>query len=163
LRGKTKAGRRGRERLVLPFLSHQVLEYLAALYVLQVGATVGGRAAAPSYGIGALILVAATFSGRPLGGGRLPRQAHRVVDILMIVVIAVSPFVFDFTDKASAVVRLEGLAVALALLAWVTNYGYPERVGAGQIVRGLGRQGSRAAGRAVGRRMARRRPPGGGA
>jgi hypothetical protein len=158
--GKAKTGRPGRERLSLPFLSHQVLEYLAALYVLQVGATVGGKAAAPCYGIGALILVAATFSGRPLGGGRLPRKAHRVVDILLILAIAAAPFVFDFADNKSGFVRLEGLAVALAALVWVTNYGYPERIGAGQIVRGLGRQGTRAAGRAVGRRMSRRQPPG---
>jgi hypothetical protein len=159
LRGRAKGGRRGRERLVLPFLSHQVLEYLAALYVLQVGATVGGRVAAPCYAIGALILAAATFSGRPLGGGRLPRKAHRVVDVILIASIAAAPFVFDFTEKKSAFVRLEGLAVALAALVWVTNYGYPERVGAGQIARGLGRQGSRAAGRMVGRRISRRRPP----
>lgn len=150
----------GRERLVLPFLSHQVLEYLAALYVLQVGATVGGRAAAPSYVIGALILAAATFSGRPLGGGRLPRKAHRVVDIVLIISIAAAPFVFDFTDKKSAFVRLEGLAVALALLVKVTNYGYPERISPAEIARGLGRKAPRAAGRMVGRRVARRRPPG---
>lgn len=158
--GKAKSGRRSRERLVLPFLSHQVLEYLAALYVLQVGATVGGRAAGPCYVIGVLILAAATFSGRPLGGGRLPRKAHRIVDIALIASIAAAPFVFDFVENKSAFVRLEGLAVALAALVWVTNYGYPERVGAGQIARGLGRQGSRAAGRMVGRRISRRRPPG---
>jgi hypothetical protein len=159
-KAKAKGGRRGRERLSLPFLSHQVLEYLAALYVLQVGATVGGRAAAPCYVIGVLILAAATFSGRPLGGGRLPRQAHRVVDIVLVLAIAVAPFAFGFAESKSALVRLEALAVALAALVWVTNYGYPERVGAGQIARGLGRQGSRAAGRMVGRRLSRRRPPG---
>jgi hypothetical protein len=160
LKGKAKTGGRGRERLSLPFLSHQVLEYLAGLYVLQVGATVGGRAAAPCYVLGALILAAATFSGRPLGGGRLPRKAHRVVDVALIVAIAISPFVFDFADNKSGFVRLEGLAIALGALVWVTNYGYPERIGAGQIVRGLGRQGTRAAGRAVGRRLSGRRPPG---
>jgi hypothetical protein len=109
--------------------------------------------------IGALILAAATFSGRPLGGGPLPRKAHRVVDILLIIAIAAAPFVFDFTDKKSAFVRLELLAVALALLLKVTNYGYPERISAAEIARGLGRKAPRAAGRAVGRRVAGRRPP----
>jgi hypothetical protein len=154
-----KVRRKRREGLVLPFLSHQVLEYLAALYVLQVGATAGGRAAAPSYVIGALILAAATFSGRPLGGGPLPRKAHRLIDIVLIISTAAAPFVFDFTDTKSAFIRLEALAVALALLLKVTNYGYPERISAAEIARGLGRKAPRAAGRAVGRRVARRRPP----
>ena len=49
--------------MVIPFLSHQVMDYLAALYVLQVGATVGGEADVPCYVIG----------GAHAGGGHLQR------------------------------------------------------------------------------------------
>src|SRR5688500_19509508 len=72
---------RGPDSVLLPFFSHQVIEYLASLYLLQVGATMGGKVAVPCYVLGALMLAAATFSGKPLGGGRLPRSMHRFVDL----------------------------------------------------------------------------------
>lgn len=156
--GKFGLGR-GRDPIVLPFLSHQVIEYLAALYVLQVGAQAGGRAAVPCYVVGALMLAAAAFSGKPLGGGRLPRSQHRFVDIALIVVVAALPFVFDFTDNKSALVRLLGLAVALLLLCKATNYGPPQKGMGRDIARGLAQQGSRKAGQYVGRRLGKRRPP----
>jgi hypothetical protein len=151
---------RGRDAVVLPFLTHQVMDYLGSLYLLQVGAKTEGRPATVCYVAGAAMLAGAAFSGRPLGGGRLRRPLHRLVDIALIAGLAASPFVFGFNDNTSAVVRLEGLAVVLALLVKVTNYGYPQ-VGTGrQIARGLKENGPRIAGRMVGRRVAKRRPPG---
>lgn len=149
-------GRR-RDSLEFPFFSHQVIEYIAALYLLQVGATVKGPASTVGYAAGVLMLLAATFSGRPLGGGRIPRSVHRVVDVVLIAGIAVSPFVFDFIGNKPALVRLEALAIALALLVKTTNYGYPEVSASRQIAQGLKQQGPRLAGRAVGRRLSRRR------
>jgi hypothetical protein len=152
--------RRGRVAMVLPFLSHQVLEYLAGLYLLQVGAQVGGRAATACYVAGGLMLLAATFSGRPLGGGRLSRPAHRIIDIALIAGIAAAPFVLQFTGDTSAVVRMEGLAVAWIAVVRFTTY-HPRPGTARAIVSGLKDNGPRLAGRAVGRRMAaKRRPPG---
>lgn len=158
---KRRAGQGGQHYpLKIPFLSHQVMDYLAALYVLQVGSQAGGKAAVPCYVLGALMLASATFSGRPLGGGRLSRRAHRVVDVAIIVAVAALPFVFGFADQNAAVVRLVGLAVALALLMRFTNYAAPQPGVAREIARGLTHNAPRMAGRAVARRLAKRRPPG---
>jgi hypothetical protein len=152
---------RGPDAVVLPFFSHQVLEYLASLYLLQVGAQVGGRAAAPCYVLGALMLVAAAFSGKPLGGGRLPRSLHRFVDLALIAGVAAAPFLFGFSENTSALVRVVGLAVALTLLMWFTNYGRPQPGQVKEIARDFKAVAPRMAGRAVGRRRAaKRRPPG---
>jgi hypothetical protein len=157
--GKFGLGR-SRETAVLPFFGHQVIEYFASLYVLQVGAQVGGRAAAPCYVLGALMLAAATFSGKPLGGGRLSRSAHRLVDVALIAALAATPYLFGFDNQASALVRLEGMAVALALLAWFTNYGPPQPGQVKDMARDFRGVAPRLAGRAVGRRAAaKRRPP----
>lgn len=155
--GKFAFGR-GPDALVLPFFSHQVIEYLASLYLLQVGAQVGGRAAAPCYVLGALMLAAATFSGKPLGGGRLPRSMHRFIDLALIAGVAAAPFLFGFNENSAALVRVELLAVALALLMWVTNYNPPQPGQVREIARDLKGAAPRMAGRAVGRRAARRRP-----
>jgi len=152
--------RRGADATVLPFLSHQVIEYLASLYLLQVGTKVDGRASTVCYGLGVLMLAAAAFSGKPLGGGRrISRANHRFVDLALIVAVAAAPFVFDFADQNSGLIRLEGLAIALALLMWFTNYNPPQRGMGRDIARGLRTQATRRAGQYVGRRLGGRRPP----
>lgn len=152
--------RRGADATMLPFLSHQVIEYLASLYLLQVGTKVHGRASTVCYVLGGLMLAAAAFSGKPLGGGhRISRAKHRFVDLALIVAVAAAPFVFDFADQNSALIRLEGLAIALALLMWFTNYGPPQRGMGKDIARGLKTQATRRAGQYVGRRLGGRRPP----
>ncbi len=151
---------RGPDATVLPFFGHQILEYLASLYLLQVGAQTGGQAAAPCYVLGGLMLAAATFSGKPLGGGRLPRRLHRYIDVTLIAGVAVAPFLFGFNEDSAALVRLEGLAVALALLAWVTSYAPRQPGQVKEMARDLKGVAPRLAGRAVGRRRAaKRRPP----
>jgi hypothetical protein len=149
---------RGPDSVLLPFFSHQVIEYLASLYLLQVGASVGGKVAVPCYVLGALMLAAATFSGKPLGGGRLPRSVHRFIDLALIAGVAATPFLFGFSDDPKALVRVEGLAVALAVLAWVTNYNPPQPGQVKEIAREFKGMAPRMAGRAVGRRASRKRP-----
>lgn len=151
--------RRAPDATVLPFLSHQVIEYIAGIYLLQVGAQAkGGRAATVCYVLGGLVLAAAAFSGKPLGGGRLiSRAMHRFVDVALIIAVAAAPFVFDFADRASTMIRMELLAFALAALAWFTNYNPPQPGMGRDIARGLRDQASRRAGAYVGRRMSRRR------
>ena len=151
---------RGPDSVLLPFFSHQVIEYLASLYLLQVGASVGGKVAVPCYVLGALMLAAATFSGKPLGGGRLPRSVHRFIDLALIAGVAATPFLFGFSDDPKALVRVEGLAVALAVLAWVTNYNPPQPGQVKEIAREFKGVAPRMAGRAVGRRASRKRPQG---
>ena len=149
---------RGPDATVLPFFSHQVIEYLASLYLMQVGVQIGERATAPCIVLGVLMLAAATFSGKPLGGGRLPRPMHRFVDLALLAGVAAAPFLFGFNEDSRALVRVEGLAVALALLAWVTNYNPPQPGQVKQAARDLKGVAPRMAGRAVGRRAARRHP-----
>jgi hypothetical protein len=151
---------RGPDSVLLPFFSHQVIEYLASLYLLQVGASVGGKVAVPCYVLGASMLAAATFSGKPLGGGRLPRSVHRFIDLALIAGVAATPFLFGFSDDPKALVRVEGLAVALAVLAWVTNYNPPQPGQVKEIAREFKGMAPRMAGRAVGRRASRKRPQG---
>lgn len=164
--GGRRSGARGgakapRERLEIAFFGHQAVEYLAALFVLQAGAQTGGNAAVPCYVIGGLILAAAAFSGKPLGGGhRVSRQAHRFIDIAIIISLGAAPFVFDFADEGSAGFRLLLLAVIMAVLSWVTNYSRPQPGMARDIARGITHNASRSAGRAVARRLTKR-PPGG--
>ena len=156
--GKAKGGK---ERLEIAFFGHQAVEYLASLFVLQAGVQTGGNAAVPCYVLGGLMLAAAAFSGKPLGGGhRVSRRAHRFIDIALIISLAAAPFVFDFADEGSAGFRLLLLAVIMAGLSWVTNYSRPQPGMARDIARGLTHNASRSAGRAMARRLTKRRPPG---
>jgi hypothetical protein len=91
----------------------------------------------------------------------MTRPQHRFVDLVLIVALAATPFVFGFSDDKGSLIRLEGLAVALAALAWFTSYTRPQPGMAKDIARGLKDQAPRMAGRALGRRMANRRPPNG--
>jgi hypothetical protein len=165
---KVRTGRDG-PTVVVPFPVHQILDYLAGLYLLQVGSHLPGRAATVCYGAGAVVIVAAVFSGRPLGGGRLSRPAHRLVDVAILVGVAAAPFVFGLTGDVANVLRLEGVAVVLIVIVKYTNYvrpvpGATSRAVADTAVgtaRLLKAKGPRAAGRMVGRRLAPKdRPPG---
>src|SRR5439155_20919721 len=106
--------RRGARSVVVPFIAHQLLDYLFGLYLIQAGAKTHGRAATVSYAAGAVILLAATLSGRPLGGGPISRPLHRVVDVACVAGLAAAPFVFGLTGDSTDVIRFEGPAILLA-------------------------------------------------
>jgi len=146
--------------VVVPFLVHQVLDYLAGLYLLQAGSKTSGRAATVCYIAGAIVLLAATLSGRPLGSGPISRPLHRVVDILLVLGLVATPFVFGLTDQTTTTVRLEGLAVALGALVWFTKYARPAPRNYRETGRAIKQHAPRVAGQMIGRRMAgKRRPP----
>jgi hypothetical protein len=146
--------------VVVPFLVHQVLDYLAGLYLLQAGSKLHGRAATVCYVAGAVVLLAATLSGRPLGGGPISRPLHRVVDIAIVIGLIATPFVFGLTGEPSATVRLEGLAIALGALMWFTKYARPAPRNYRETGRAIKEHGPRLAGQMLGRRMSgKRRPP----
>lgn len=140
-----------------------MLEYLAALYLLQAGSHQRGRPATVCYVAGAVILVIAAVSGRPLGGGPLPRPAHRVLDLGIVFGLVLAPFAAGIAGAVSAVLRLEALAVAWAAVVWLTNYA-PRRARARPAVgtaRVLRERGPRLAGQLIGRQLSgKRRPPG---
>jgi hypothetical protein len=86
---------------------------------------------------------------------------HRLIDVALLLGVAAAPFLFGFNEDSSALVRMEGLAIALALLTWATNYAPPQPGQVKQAARDLKGVAPRMAGRAVGRRWAaKRRPPG---
>jgi len=146
--------------VVVPFLLHQVVDYLAGLYLIQAGSKTSGQGATVCYIAGAVVILAATLSGRPLGGGPISRPMHRVVDIIIIIGLAATPFVFGLTDHATTTVRLEGAAVVLAALMWFTKYARPAPRNYRETGRAIKAHGPRVAGQMIGRRMAgKRRPP----
>jgi hypothetical protein len=146
--------------VAVPFLVHQVLDYLAGLYLLQAGSKLDGRAATVCYVAGAVVLLATTLSGRPLGGGPISRPLHRVVDVVIVAGLVAAPFVFGLTGEPGATVRLEGLAIALGALVWFTKYARPAPRNYRETGRAIKEHGPRMAGQMIGRRMAgKRRPP----
>ena len=152
--------RRGARSVVVPFIAHQLLDYLVGLYLIQTGAKSHGRTATVCFVAGAVVILAATLSGRPLGGGPLSRPAHRIVDIVLVAGLAAAPFVFGLTDNGPDVARFEMAAVALGAIVWFTNYARPRP--RGERARAIRQQGPRVAGQLLGRKMAsKRRPPDG--
>jgi hypothetical protein len=150
--------RRAERSVVVPYIGHQLLDYLIGLYLIQAGAKTHGRAATVSYVAGGVVLLAATLSGRPLGGGPLSRRLHRFVDMALVAGLAAAPFVFGLTAHTADVVRFIGAAVALAAVVWYGNYNPPRP--RGETTRAIRQQGPRIAGQLLGRRMAaKRRPP----
>jgi len=144
--------------LVIPFLAHQIFDYLAGLYLIQAGSKTSGRAAAVFYGAGAVMLLVATLSGRPLGGGPISRPVHRLVDLAFVAGLAAAPFVFGLSGDAPTVLRFEAPAALLAADVWFTRYARPRP--RGETARAIRQQGPRIAGQMLGRRMAdKRRPP----
>src|SRR5947209_11431396 len=117
--------RRGDRSVIIPYIGHQLIDYLIGLYLIQIGAKTHGRAATVAYGAGALVLLGAMLSGRPLGGGPISRPVHRFVDMALVAGLAAAPFVFGLTGEAANVVRFEGAAVALAALVWYASYNPP--------------------------------------
>src|SRR5258707_10680136 len=111
--------------VVVPFPVHQILDYFAGLYLVQVGSHLRGRAATVCYVAGAVIIVAAAFSGRPLGGGRISRPAHRLIDVAIIVGLAAAPFVFHLTGEVANALSVGGVAVRRVASGGVTKYGRP--------------------------------------
>ena len=158
--GKLGSGGGGGRSVIVPFPIHQVVDYLGGLYLLQVGSHLRGRPATVAYGAGAVILVAAALSGRPLGGGPISRPLHRIVDIALIVGVAAAPFVFGFSHNVPDLLRFDGFAAALAVVVRYTNYVRPRPRNHRETARAIKEQGPRVAGQLLGRRLAaKRRPP----
>ena len=73
--------------------------------------------------IGTLILVLAVLTAAPTGIVRnLPLDSHIVLDYVLAVVLVGSPFVFGFTDDATALAYFILLGVAHLLLTVLTRF-----------------------------------------
>ena len=105
------------DRVLRPFWLHQCAEYLIGLVLVAMGLQ-SIEPAVPTVAGGLVILNAALVDG-PLGAFRLfSRRAHRVVDVVVIVALALGA-VLPFVDVDSASrVLLAGGAVVLAVVWW---------------------------------------------
>jgi hypothetical protein len=141
----------------LPFWLHQVLEYVLGLGLIF-QATQGGSMAPVAVAGAVLLVVAATVDG-PLGAwDAVSRPQHRVVDVVVVVLMAALAVVPGTGIDALARGALGLGAVLLGLLVVLTDYS-PKRPR-----RPLpdSEEIGRAAGRMVGRTVQsyrRKRPP----
>jgi hypothetical protein len=105
----------------LPFWIHQALEYLCGLLVVSQAIHASG-VVLPIVAGSALILLGATADG-PLAAFRLvTRGAHRVLDVVAIVLLAGALALFG-RDGDGAEISLVGVAiVVLIALLFRTNY-----------------------------------------
>jgi hypothetical protein len=105
------------DRVLRPFWLHQSAEYLIGLVIVAMGLQ-SIEPAVPTVAGGVVLLNAALVDG-PLGAFRLfSRRAHRIVDVVLIValaLIAVAPFVD--VDSATRVI-LGGSAAVLGVVWW---------------------------------------------
>jgi hypothetical protein len=159
----------------VPFLAHQVLEYLFGVLLLTSSQGLG-RLGPVSVGCGVAVLLLAAFSDGPAGVRRLvPRRAHMVGDGLVVAALATGPLIVH-AHLGFAIVIVEGMALLWLAMTVKTNYrkpvprpapttpspptappGFDPRLGvlarrAGRMAGEAGRRGPRELGRAVGKR-----------
>ena len=120
------APREGRRR-PLPFGLHQGLEYLVGILVALTAIRLPSRAATLGLAVAVVVVALPLVSDGPLGGFRLlGRAVHRALDVLLIMLLAVSP-VFLGGDDVTTLVLAETLAVIYAALVVRTSYAPPKR------------------------------------
>jgi hypothetical protein len=155
----------------VPFGFHQGLEYLVGILLALTAIHLPSPAAGAGLIAAVVVVVLPLVSDGPLGGFRLlGRDLHRVLDVVLALALAASPAYLGWGDTTTVVVA-EVLAVIYAVLTVRTSYaarprrapgttGPPPVVAdtlraAGRTVGKAGRQGPRALGRMVGRRIRR--------
>jgi hypothetical protein len=105
----------------IPFWIHQLVELLLGVLLLVQGARTGEHTAV-LVGLGALLILLALCSDGALGAWTLVnRRVHRVLDLVAVAVLALSP-VFLGLDHVLAVVILEVAAGAMLWLALRTHW-----------------------------------------
>lgn len=111
----------GPERGWRPFWLHQGAEYLLGVILLVQGLQ-STTPAAPALAGGLVVLNAAIVDG-PLGAFRaVSRRQHRILDLVVIGVLAVMAVLPIEGIDATSRVLLVGVAVGMALLWWTTSF-----------------------------------------
>ena len=105
----------------VPFWIHQLVELLLGILLLVQGARTGEHTVV-LVTLGGLLLVLALCSDGALGAWPwIGRRVHRVLDLVVAAVLAVSPLVFGL-DHLLAIVILEIAAAAMLWLALRTEW-----------------------------------------
>ena len=110
----------------VPLYVHGLVEYgvgvlsIAAPFLLSFDSDV---ATAIAILLGAAVIVLGFVTEAPTGVGRtLPIASHVVLDYVVSLFMIVAPFVFGFTDDASAVAYFIVVGVGFLLLTIATRY-----------------------------------------
>jgi hypothetical protein len=105
----------------IPFWIHQLTELLVGLLLLIEGARTGEHTVV-LVSLGGLLLALALCSDGALGAWTwIGRRLHRVLDLVVAAVLALSPLVFGL-DQVIAIVLLEVAAAAMLWLALRTEW-----------------------------------------
>jgi hypothetical protein len=105
----------------IPFWVHQVVELLLGILLLVQGARTGQHTAV-LLTLGVLLLLLALCSDGALAAWPwIGRRVHRVLDLVVVAVLALSPLVLG-VDEVFAVVILEVAAAAMLYLALRTEW-----------------------------------------
>jgi hypothetical protein len=108
----------------VPFWLHQLVELLLGLLLLVEGARTGEHTVV-LVSMGAVLLLLALCSEGALGAWPwIGRRVHRGLDLVVAVGLAVSPLLLGL-DRVLAIVVLEAAALAMAWLAFRTDWRPP--------------------------------------
>ena len=115
----------------VPAFVHGVFEYLAAaLFIAAPFLLVfdSDTATGMSIAVGVLVLIAASSTDMPTGLIKsIPVQAHVILDYLLALALIAGPFVFGFSDDATATPFFIVFGVVHLLLTIATRFVRPER------------------------------------
>lgn len=141
----------GNGRRALPFWVHQALEYALGVILVEAAFHVRGTMTPIMIGIAASYIALAALSHGPLGALRvLGRGVHRVIDVVLLALVALSPLLALHHMDLVGVAMVELSALVLARLVWSTRYADPPRQGAPSGLAGhLARAGGSTAGPAA--------------
>lgn len=128
------------------FVAHELAEYVVAAALVAVGFHVSGAAQLLTVSVGAAMLVLGACSDGRLGAFELlSRRAHHVGDVVLIVVLALSPILLYHQLHVAGTVLAEVVALVLLRIERGTMYVDPpsaRRQAAGRSSRSPGVPGS---------------------
>jgi len=104
-----------------PFWMHQIVEYIIGAVLISTG--FGSSTPAVPAVLGALVMLNAAVAIGPGGAFRLvPRRLHRVLDLVVIALIAVATFQPTISIQANTRILMGLLGFVLAFVWWNTDF-----------------------------------------
>jgi len=148
----------------ITFGVHQAVEYVMGCFLIAQAAAFGARDAPIALGVGCVLIVWPACARGPLGlARRVSPRLHAFGDLLIVVLLAASPWLFFTRPGSATVLVVEGLAALLAWLLRSTAYIAPPRVTKSSAfapaLERMAVDGPRRLGRLVGRMSRPQKPP----
>jgi hypothetical protein len=111
----------------IPALVHSVVEYAAGLLFILAPFLFdfdSSAATALSIAVGVVVIVVTASSDLPLGiVGSISRPAHAVFDVVLSVLLIISPFLFGFSDETAPTVPFITIGLLHLLITIGTHFG----------------------------------------